>query len=524
MGWMDRVLGAVFLGALSAPGFMALHHGGQNAERAAAIIRRRPTPGPTLPHGIAGLREFPERFDSWFSDAWGGREPSLRTNARLSMELFGTSPASHLFFGEDGWVFTKRSSSMESFTGTDPLGDDELAAWQRSLEDRKQWLASRGIDHLVVLVPHKSTIYPEKLPEAIRRERGTSRREQFLRWMEAHSDVSVLDIAPGLLDAKPNGSVGDTSLHDLYSPLGVHWTALGAHAAYVQIAEYLAEHHGSPAPLPLDEFTVELDPGMGDSWAGRMLLDGVIEMKNLRLEPRRASGVTQQRSPVGSERDFQYRSPRESAPRIVMAHDSFGPKIRGLLAPHASLLETRWRGWLEKEVVERVKPDIVIELYSELLLRTQRPFRRPEYLSPQVPVDFAEARTLLNLDLSAPLEFEEGNAEHSVTALKGSAVIRLHRGVTRLRIPPPKVPPAPGSELFLLLDVESTNDGQFGLYSADKLVGQPAISEFIPLPVGPKTEPIYVPLVWEAETESTWLFLPASLGELTLHRVELRAR
>ena len=523
MGWIDRALSAAFLGALSLPGLMALHHGAANAERAASVVRRRPHPAPARPSSWAEARDFPERFDPWFSDAWGGREGALQANARLAMEFFGTSPAGHLFFGEDGWVFTKRSSSMQSFTGTDPLTEGELAAWQRSLEDRRIWLAERGIDHLVVLVPHKSTIYPEKLPASIRRERGTSRREQFLSWMGEHSDVQVLDIAPSLLAAKPGAGVEDTSLGDLYSPLGVHWSAVGAHAAYAEIVQYLAEHHGAQPPHPLEDFSVEVDPGMGDSWAGRMLLDGVIEMKNLRLKPKVASGVTRSPAPNGSGRDFQYRSPDKEGPRILMAHDSFGPEMREILAPHASLLETRWRGWLEKSAVDRVEPDLVIELYSELLLETQRPFRRPEYVGPEMAEDFAQASTLLRLDLTAPLELDVGKGEASVATTDGSATITLRRGVTRLRIPSPTTPPPPGYELILLLELESETPGTIGLHSADQLVGVPDLADIVPLDVGPNAAPRFVPLLWKAELESTWLFLPASLGSVTLRRVELRA-
>ena len=524
MSWIDRALSAAFLGALSVPGLMALHHGQANAERAASIVRRRPNPAPAFPQTLDEVRALPERFDDWFGDAWGGREPALRANARLSMELFGTSPASHLFFGKDDWIFTKRSESMESFTGTAPLTDDELGAWQRSLEDRRRWLAERGIDHLVVLVPHKSTVYPEKLPDGFRDARGTSRREQFLGWMQERSDVQVLDIAPSLLAAKPEAGSGDTSLRDLYSPHGVHWTAIGAHAAYVQIADYLAEHHGAPAPHPLDDYTVEVDPGMGDSWAGRMLLDGAIEMKNLRLESKAPTGITRTAAPDGGGRDFQYRSSVEGRPRVLMAHDSFGPEIRGLLAQHASVLETRWRGWLEKAAVERVRPDVVIELYSELLLETQRPFRRPDFLGPEVAEQFAQGETLMRLDLSGPLDFDGRTIQSSVAIEEGAAVITLHRGVTRLRIPPPATPPPPGSELILMLDVQAESAGTIGLYSTERLDGPPDLADIIPLEVGPATPPTLVPLLWKASAESTWLFMSVKLGKVTLRGVELRAR
>lgn len=523
MRWIDRLLGATFLCGLGLPGVLALVHGEQNAQRTAAIIRRRPTPEPSLPGDLAAAAAFPEALDTWFNDAWGGREAALRTNARLSMELFGTSPAPDLFFGEEGWVFSGASRAMESFAGADPLSEQDLLAWQRALEDRRRWLAERGIDHLLVLVPHKSTIYPEKLPPRLRRVRGTSRREQFLDWMSQHSDVQVLDIAPPMVAAKPEESAGDTSLRDLYSPHGVHWTPVGAHAAYVPIADYLADHHGAPRPHGLEDYEVRVEGGEGDSWASRMLLDGVIEMKNLLLVPRTDTGVTRGPAPGGAAKDLQFTHPDASRPRIVMAHDSFGPDIRGFLSEHASVLETRWRAWLEREVVERVQPDIVIELYSELSLVTSQPFRRPEYLGPETSARFEAGRPVLRVDVSTDLWFEGDARKQTVEVTEGTARITLLRGVSTLRLPAPELPAAPATELILRLDLQSDVAGSVGLYTASGLDGTPSISDMVPVDIRPDGEPVLVPLLHADRNARTWIFLPPNLRAVTLRGAEIRA-
>ncbi|QDV08767.1 hypothetical protein Poly30_43220 [Planctomycetes bacterium Poly30] len=523
MRWIDRLLGGAFLGALAAPGLLSLHHGERNAERTAAIIRRRPTPTPSAPRSLQAAAAFPHGFDAWLNDAWGGREAALRTNARLSMELFGTSPAPDLFFGKDTWVFSGAARAMESFTGTDPLSPEDLAAWQRALEDRREWLAARGIDHLVVLVPHKSTIYPEKLPSGLQEARGTSRREQFLAWMHEHSDLRILDIAPALLAAKPAPSTGDTSLRDLYSPHGVHWAQVGAFAAYAQIVGYLAEHHGAPPAHSLADYEVRLEGGEGDSWASRMLLDGVIEMKNLRLEPRAETGVSRRPAPGGTAKDFQFQHPDATRPRIVIAHDSFGPDIRERIAEHASLMETRWRAWLEKDVVERVKPDVVIELYSELSLVTSRPFRRPEFLGPGIAGRFEEGALLQSLDVTEDLEFEGRPDKSQVRIEGGAARIELLRGVCRLRLPALARPAPADTELILRVDLRSKVHGSVGLYAAKELTGPPEIGDMVSVEVGPGTRSIHVPLLDFDAGSRIWFFLPPNLEEVTLRGAEIRA-
>lgn len=523
MRWIDRALGAAFLCALAIPGLMALDHGQANVERTAKIIRRRTARAPTWPRTLGAAAKLPKVIDKWFNHAWGGREAALRANARLAMELFEVSPAMELYFGEQGWVFSGRSLSRESFTGTDPLSAEELIAWQRSFEDRRAWLAERGIDHVVVLVPHKSSIYPEMLPAGVRNARGTSRREQFQAWMADHSDVTLVDVAPAMLAVKPDPAAGDTSLRDLYSPHGVHWTSIGGHAAYGAIAAYLAEHHNAPASHPLGDYVEGTRGGGGDSWAGRMLLDGVIEMKNLTLTPRVETGVTKQKAPNGTARDLQYQHPDKTRPRIVMAHDSCGGAVRELLSEHAEVLETRWRRWLERDVVERVQPDVVIELYTELILETSHPFRLPDYLGPDVDQQFAKGTAVYSLDVSQPLEFEAAAGQPDVEFKDGAPVLSIERQVVALRLPPPTDPIPPGSDLILELDLSATGNDFIGIYRGTEMTGAPTSGEMIPLRVHRHMGRARIPLLQNRGDASTWLFLPASLQQVTVRGAEIRA-
>ncbi|MEM8712693.1 MAG: hypothetical protein AAGG01_17215 [Planctomycetota bacterium] len=530
MRWIDRTLGLAFLGVLSLPGIMALHHGDVNAKRTAEIIRRRANPMPSTPSTIAEASGFPGAFDDWFGDAWGGRERALRTHARASMELFGTSPAGFLYFGKKDWVFSSAHKAIESFTGTDPLSEVELLAWQRSLEDRRRWLAERGIDHAFLLVPHKSSIYPELLPDAIRSARGISRREQLYAWMAEHSDVNMIDVAPALIAAKPSPGVlegADTTLTDIYSPHGVHWSAVGALAGCSAIATFLEQHHGGSPPLNLSDFEVVKLDRSGDSWASRMLLDGVIKMHDLQLRPLQATGIKTGRPPGGSIKDVLSTSENTSLPRVMLSHDSFGTDLRPLLAMHASVLESRWRSWVEQGVVERIRPDIVIEMYSEIVLENRKPYRRPEYLGPEALDEYEAADRVFHVDLTAPLSFDSRPDQQTVTVDGGAVHIDLHKGTARLQIKPPPGGMPDVQALFLGLEISSEAAGTVGIYPGGDLSTMPTEGDAVPLEIGPKVDGnsqlTVVPLLPLAPETNVWIFMPINLKTVTIERIELRA-
>ncbi|QDV05848.1 hypothetical protein Poly30_13510 [Planctomycetes bacterium Poly30] len=446
------------------------------------------------------------------------------------MELFGTSPAGFLFFGKAGWVFSSALHSMESFTGTAPLSGVQLRAWQRSLEDRRSWLQARGIDHAVVLVPHKSSVYPELLPDSIQRHRGVSRREQLYAWMEEHTDVVMIDVAPAMIAAKPSPGVlegAETTLTNIYSPHGVHWTAVGAHAGHVPVAEYLHEHHGAPPPRPLDAFEIIKHEKSGDSWASRMLLDGVIHMNDLELRPKEPDGVRYGRPPGGTIKDVQSTHPDASRPRVLLVHDSFGTDIRPLLSWHASVLESRWRGWVEKDVVERVKPDIVIELYTEVVLETRKPYRRPEYLGDGARAQFEAAQVVHRVDLSEPLKFDSKPFQQTATYADGTARVVLHRGPSRPAIEPRLEGLPETVELFMALDITAKVPGTIGVYPALSLDRLPTEGEIIPVEVpgadDPEAGPTLIPLLPLPANAKIWLFLPPNLQEVEIRSIEFRA-
>ncbi|MEM9378855.1 MAG: hypothetical protein AAGB93_02820 [Planctomycetota bacterium] len=519
---IDVALGATVVLVLAAPGVHAALHGGANAVRAGKIERRRPPEPPGVPRSTEEALRWPPRFDDWFEDAWGGREEALRVHARAAMEAFGTSSAPYLSFGRNGWVFSREHGAFESFTGVAPLGPSRLRDWQQALEDRRRWLAERGIEHLVVLVPHKSSIYPEELPARIEAARGTSRLEEFLAHMGARSEVRVLDIADALRSRKDL----DGPWQHAYSPHGVHWTVVGAHAGYEQIARVLADEFGAPEPTPLDGFRLVDRRGEGDSWASRMYLDGVIEMENLRLLPRGETGVVDAgRPPGGAAKDRSWTHPDTSRPRVLVAHDSFGPDMLPLLAQSTSYLEARRRAFLETDAVERARPDVVIELYSELALVTQRPFRRPAFLGEEIVEAFEAAPVALAVDLRRPLRVESGKGATSTRIVEAGVEVRVERGVGFVslgQLPARRARGGADSELFLGLEIRAERPGPVGLYCGRSIDRSLQAEDLLPLELGVDPARVVIPLPRAEDRASVWLSLTPVVGAVHVGSVEFR--
>ena len=177
----------------------------------------------------ASLAALPAALDRYYDDHLGLRNDMIRAWAWLQIELFGVSPSPSLVVGKQGWLFLGDDSALAQYRGTARFEPADLEGWTRVLEERRSWLASRGIEYLVVLVPNKHRIYAEFMPDSLPRIRDESQLDQLVDHLGRESDVPFLDLRDVLLAEK--------SKHRIYHRTDTHWNDLGAYASYRAIIE-----------------------------------------------------------------------------------------------------------------------------------------------------------------------------------------------------------------------------------------------------------------------------------------------
>ena len=209
-------------------------------------------------------------------------------------------------------------------------------------------------------MPNKESIYPEFMPRAYNRVGPTSRLDQFLAYMKAHSTVAILDIRDSMRRAR------DREL--LFDLTDSHWNERGSWVAYERIIGVLAGWFPGMQALPRGEFreVVRTIPG-GD--LARML--GVPE-----LMPEEHLGL-QRLSPNRSRKTDEFFPPRpgsaayrvhfameqddRSLPRAVVFRDSFLSSIIPILSEHFSRVVYIWDYEFDHGLVERERPAVVIQ-------------------------------------------------------------------------------------------------------------------------------------------------------------------
>lgn len=140
--------------------------------------------------------------------------------------------------GRDGWLFYRPGLLYPTGTGFRSRyaeEDAEVKAWDplpaivKFYED----LASRGIELVIVPIPVKPQVYPEKLTRLYDLSLGPPvnlYQKEFFKDLRAEG-IGVIDLARRLWEAKPQGQ--------LYMALDTHWTPLGMRIFADALAEEL---------------------------------------------------------------------------------------------------------------------------------------------------------------------------------------------------------------------------------------------------------------------------------------------
>ena len=294
----------------------------------------------------ASFAEFADGWERYIVDNFGFRPYLIRWYSFLKLNLLGVSPVPSVILGKDSWLFYHSEAladgnTVNDFRGTIPLSKAELVKLQQRLEENQRAFARENVGYLVVIVPNKSTIYREFMPDSVRTFRHTTRLDQLLDHMRRHSSVNLLDLREALFRAKRE--------HPVYWKTDSHWNSYGAYIGYVEIMRRLAAFFPalSATPIAGGEVKTESSPTGGDL-AQMLFLQHALAEEN--------------------ETRFNLDDAPDQCPRktLIFRHDSFGDGLYPYLRRHfkelaniAPFAPYRWQAIFEK------RPQAVLHVFAE---------------------------------------------------------------------------------------------------------------------------------------------------------------
>lgn len=339
---------------------------------------------PEQSHAIAGAWLSAELFDSV--------EAGLQFIARRVV-LFGprstATDASDVVVGRSGRLCIGDGSNrlLAQHLGTHTLDDDAVERWRKTLKRRHAFCAERHIDYGVVVAPDTFSIHAEDFLHL----GADSPLRPICRLQAASVLTSTRVVYPleALRAARSRGIV----CHSADS----HWTAFGAYVAYQALQEAMPRHLRR-----MTDADVSLSHHVGDGDLGiKLQPSSPGEFTNCTIvEPgaRRTwhNGINN-RGWMGL-----WRHKDRKLPRAVLLMDSYGWKMQHFIAESFSSLFVVHSPFLERELVDSLQPDVVINLMAERFL-----IRVPNDFSPELALAVARKK-LPGASYPSKEEFDAG--------------------------------------------------------------------------------------------------------------------
>ncbi len=361
---------ALFLVALALPGLATL------AGVDAGMTRgenRDLAPAPELAPTWSAIAAVPAGFTSYFQDHFAFRSRLVRWQAAFRLLVLRVSPSPTVIRGKDGWLFYGDDGALEDYLNQSPLSPADLDKWATTLQHTQDWLAARGVTYLFVIVPDKHTVYPEFMPDTIRRTSETSRTDQLVAHLRTHTRVAALDLRPALLAAKREARI--------YHRTDSHWNDLGAAVAMRTILEQLDALAGHTRPglasTPDSAFARTDVHAPGRDLARMLGLETWVHEDEPRLRP--VSSTARVVEPATPDPNFDEprlvsTNTRAGLPRAVIFRDSFGSALVPFLSEHFSRALYLWEPDVDPRVIERERPQVVIQEWAGRRLTTRMPY------------------------------------------------------------------------------------------------------------------------------------------------------
>lgn len=308
-------------------------------------------------------REFPPAFDRAFSDRFGGRDTLVRLHHASLLRLFGVSSLPNVLRAEDGWFYWlgEDSHSLDRhYRQTMAFPQSEVDNTVKELGRRRDWLAARGIAYVVMVVPEKFTIYPEHLPGWITKAPAPTPHDRVSAALAKDGRVTFIDLRATLRAAKARERV--------YYQTDSHWNyngaAIGYDALMQAVRAALPDKLAAIAPAPRPAFVPGVDYYSGDliqmlGLPGRIREDDVAPLGKVLAESAQRCGKRIDRDELPG---FEiYVCDRPGLPRAVILRDSMAIPLIPLLSENFSRVVYASARALDLALIEREKPDIVIE-------------------------------------------------------------------------------------------------------------------------------------------------------------------
>lgn len=291
---------------------------------------------------------FPPAYQDYFDSNFLFHDELVASYYDFDVRLLKAQSFPGVLAGKEGWLYLTDEDNITDYQCVQPFNDQELTSLVENVRNLRSYYESQGILFLLIIAPNKESIYPEFLPDNIRRIGEHCRMDQAIDSLSS-SGEDVLDLRDILFSKKASTQ--------LYYKTDTHWNDKGAFLAYQAIIAKMQSKFPDMKSWSISDFEPVTKTFKGDL-SNLIPMHRPFEENSIFLTP-----ILQREAVLSEGEDWRYAistMPNTDLPRAVVFRDSFFMGLLPYMAEHFSKAVYFWSFDVNDEIIKNEKPDIVI--------------------------------------------------------------------------------------------------------------------------------------------------------------------
>jgi len=256
----------VFALLISGIGILTILNFGRTPKSAFETVeKRKPAEKPIWKWDFKSIDNFFPKYEAYINDHFSLRTPLIRLNALIMLNAGTTADNSTVIKGKNDFFFlgNKWVNVIDFTTGKRLFSTKELNNFKENFSAKTNFLDSLGIPLYFVIPPNKHSIYPEYLPNNLKR----SHKNALQQILKLNIGLEIIGLEKALLAQKP------TWKDLLFYKTDTHWTEAGAYFGYREMMNRISVKFPEVRPIILSNENFEIMPyPTGYDMAGMMSL------------------------------------------------------------------------------------------------------------------------------------------------------------------------------------------------------------------------------------------------------------
>ena len=185
---------------------------------------------------LTNINEYPKKYEEYFNDYLPFRNELVRLKNLNDIFVFNNLVHKDLILGKEKWLFLKWDPLIPNYMGTYTYTEEELERAKNNLIRLKEVFNQNGADFYMVICPDKNQIYPEYMPDYIKRIHPEfNATDVFIKYMKENTDLNIIYLKEYFLDIK--------KYYPIYYKFDAHWNKLGAYFGYQEIMNNIGKDY-----------------------------------------------------------------------------------------------------------------------------------------------------------------------------------------------------------------------------------------------------------------------------------------